>query len=162
MQHHDAADAEAKDGAESGDLHANGAELKAVGEDGGEGEGKSEHVQPHGGMNRRAEVVAQTELQQQGSQSDCRNHNQGDGAEEGGGAGVDHHQSESEQKEARSDNGPAARFGGGSRVGCAVGQGVRLQAVQRRLYRSGWRVSNFGIVMEGRTPRPPRGAKRRV
>lgn len=64
VQDGDAADSEANHGTQRCDQQDGGAEVKDISEDGGDGEDKSEYVEPERGADRIALVLAEPELQQ--------------------------------------------------------------------------------------------------
>ncbi len=113
--------------------------MKPIGEDGRYREDESEHVEPKWCTHRSTEVGAQAELQKQRGEADGRDYDESERAKKRVTGGVDHDKSESQQKEAGSDNGPAAGLGIGSLVGRGVGQEFRP-----KLYRAGGRFSNVG------------------
>ena len=81
-------------------------------------------------------VLAKAQLQQECGESDGRHDHESERTGERGPAGVDHHQSEREQKQSGGNDGPAARLplwlglGRGGRVGSGIGQGIPSQVIQ--------------------------------
>lgn len=144
MQDGGSADGEADDGSERGDQHEIGAEVREVGDHGGDGEDDSQNVQPERsadlGACQGVRVIAQPELQQESGEPDGGYDDQGQRTIKSGAAGVDDHQSEREQEESGGDDGPAARLRLwlGGRVGCSVRQGVPSQVIQGRVWRFKW------------------------
>ncbi len=98
MQHGGAADGEADYGSQRGDQQEVGAEVEDVGEDGSDREDESQYIEPERGANRRAQVFPETELKQESGKTDGSHHDKGKRTGERGTAGIDHHQSEREQK----------------------------------------------------------------
>lgn len=108
----DAAEGEADDGSEGGEEEFVGAEMKLVGEDGGEGEQDCEDVEAERGADRGSEIASQAELEQKGGEPDGGDDDDGERAGECGSAGVENDDGESEEKKSGSDEAPAAGFGG--------------------------------------------------
>ncbi len=125
-----AADGEADHGSQRGDEQEVGAEVEEVGEDGGDREDQSHYIEPERGADRRGQVFAETQLQEQSGESDGSDDDKGERAEERGAAGVDHHQSQCEKEQTGSHDAPAAGLGRGNRVGSGVGQGLPFQVIQ--------------------------------
>ena len=94
MQHGDAADGEAENGSEGGDQHEVGGEVEDVGKYSGDREEESQHVEPERSADWGAQVFAETELQQEGGESDGGDDDQGQGTGESAVAGVDDDQSQ--------------------------------------------------------------------
>jgi hypothetical protein len=151
MQDSGPADRKADNGSQRGYQHEIGAEVKDVGQNGGDGEDDSQYVEPQWGVDLggslRAQVLAKTQLQQESCESDGRHDDQGQRTVERGAASVDHHQSEREQEQSGGDDSPAARLrlwrGRGGRVGSGVGQGVPSQVIQGGVWRFKWAGSGL-------------------
>jgi hypothetical protein len=142
-----AADGEADYGCEGGDQHDVRAEVEDIGKDGGNGEEESEYVEPERGVDRSAEILAETELQQESGESDGGYDDQGERTGESAAAGVDDDQGEREKKEAGGEDGPASGRRRGARVGSGVGQGVSLLSGYRQeLYKVSAGFSNDVVV----------------
>jgi hypothetical protein len=135
------ADGEADNGSQRGHQHEIGAEVKDVGQHGGDREDESQYVEPQRGVDLGgslgAQVLAKAQLQQQRCESNGGNDDQGKRTVERGAAGVDHYHSEREQEQSGGDDGPPARLwlGRGRRVGSGVGQGVPSQVIQVGVWR---------------------------
>jgi len=125
-----AADGKAENRSQCRDEHDIGAEVHDVGDDGSEGEDETQHVEPEWGANPGAAFFAKAKLQEKRRKSDGRDHNQGEWTREGRTAGIDHHESESEQQESGGNDAPAPGLGRGNRVGSGVRQGVPSQVIQ--------------------------------
>ena len=131
MQHGGAAEGEAEYGSQRGDQKKVRAEVKDVGKYGRDGENESQHIEPKRGTD--GQIFAQTQLQQEGGQSDRGHNHQSQRTEECGTAGVDHHQSEREEQQTGGNDAPAAGLGRGGRVGSGIGQGFPSQVIQGRV-----------------------------
>jgi len=140
VQDHYPADCKAKDGAEGGNQQAAGVEMKDIGEDGGQSKNQADRIKPQRSANRSTQVIAQTQLKEQCSEADRSYNYERHGTEEGGAAGVENDQGQSEQEEARGDDGPSPWLGRSDRTGLELGQGFRPSYTGR----------NRGIQMVGR------------
>ena len=140
MENGGAADGEAENRSQCGDEHDIGAEVHNVGDDGAEGEDESQYVEPEGSADPADAFFAKAKLQEKGRESDGGDHNQGEWTVEGRAAGVDHHESESEEQQSGGDDARAPGPGRGCRVRRGVRQGVPSQVIQGgvRVFKSGW------------------------
>ena len=120
MQDENATNREAEDRSESGDLHEARAQVQAVSKNRADGEEQSQPIQSYRCANGGAHILAQSQLQQQRSESDRGHYHQSQRAEKGSPGGVDDHEGKSQQQQASRDDGPAAC---GGRFGIGVGQG---------------------------------------
>ena len=69
-------------------------------------------------------IFAEAELEEEGGHADGGYYDQGQGAGEGAAAGVDDDQGQGEEEQGRGEDGPAAWWGRGGRLGSGVWQGV--------------------------------------
>jgi hypothetical protein len=123
-QDNGAADAEADHRSESGDQQVARAQAKDVGEDSRQRENQSCDIEPQGGADGTIQILPQAQLQQERSQSDGRQHYNGQRAGKCRAPGVYNHEHQGEKQQAGGNKAPAARFDLRSRVGSGVGQGV--------------------------------------
>ena len=105
-------------------------EVQDVGDDGGDGEDESQYVEPERGADPGAALFAKTKLQEKRRESDGRDDNQREWTIKGRTAGIDHHESESEEQQSGCNDAPAPGLGRGHRVGRGVRQGVPSQVIQ--------------------------------
>ena len=140
-QHGGSADAEADYCSQRGEQQEVRAKMEKVGEDGGQGEDKSKHIEPERGAD--GQIFAETEFEQESGQSNGSDDDKSERAEKRGTAGVDYHQSECDQQQTCGNNAPAAGLGRAGRIGSGVGQGVpSLIQGRGRSFQMGW-VSGF-------------------
>jgi len=138
VQNSRAADGKTENGSQRGNQQEVGAEVKDVGEDGGDGENESQHVKPEGSAYRSAQIFirvsvffsAQAQLQQESRQPNGSDDDQCERTEEGRPASVDHYEGEGGEQQTRGNDTPAAWLGHWDRVGSGIGQEVSSQVIQ--------------------------------
>jgi hypothetical protein len=96
-QHHESAETEADHGAQGGRSENGRAEAQPVGKNSRERKNQSQQVKPEASAYWIGRLPPQTKLQQERRQSDRRNDNESQGAEECSPTGVDDHQSQCQQ-----------------------------------------------------------------
>ena len=112
MQDDRAANCETADGSQRKELSDFRAQMQEVGKHCGQSTQGPEHIEPDGRMHRiHLITVAESQLQQDGYQTDGRDNEYGQGTEEGSASGENYDQGEGAAEQARGDNRPAARLG---------------------------------------------------